>query len=102
MVNINHVQQLKLDSDMIFSALKPGLHCPDCGARWSPMAKSAGFVSTSANSEGNSVNNVLFPGTSSDIGNEGPMFGQHRQTARKERTCLLILGMSGVNRFMGV
>ena len=30
------------------------------------------------------------------------MFGQHRQTARKERTCLLILGMSGVNRFIGV
>ena len=65
---------------------------------WGPMAKSAGFVSTSANSEGTSV----FPGTSSDIGNEGPMFGQHRQAARKERTCLLILGMSGVNRFIGV
>ena len=30
------------------------------------------------------------------------MFGQHRQTARKERTCLLILGMSGVNWFIGV
>ena len=30
------------------------------------------------------------------------MFGQHRQTARKERTCLLILGMSGVNRCIGV
>ena len=30
------------------------------------------------------------------------MFGQHRQTARKEQTCLLILGMSGVNRFIGV
>ena len=30
------------------------------------------------------------------------MSGQHRQTARKERTCLLILGMSGVNRFIGV
>ena len=30
------------------------------------------------------------------------MFGQHRQTARKERTCWLILGMSGVNRFIGV
>ena len=29
------------------------------------------------------------------------MFGQHRQTARKERTCLLIFGMSGVNRFIG-
>ena len=42
------------------------------------------------------------PGTSSDIGNEGPMFGQYRQTARKERTCLLILGMSGANRFIGV
>ena len=42
--------------------LKPGLHCPDCGARWSPMAKSAGFVSTSTNSEGTSVNNVILPG----------------------------------------
>ena len=30
------------------------------------------------------------------------MLGQHRQTARKERTCLLILGMSGVNWFIGV
>ena len=30
------------------------------------------------------------------------MFGQHRQTARKERTCLLVLGMSGVNLFIGV
>ena len=56
----------------------------------------------SANSEGTSVNNVTLSGTSSGIGNEGPMFGQHRQTARKERTCLLILGMSGVNRFIGV
>ena len=45
---------------------------------------------------------LLFPGTSSDIGNEGLMFGQHRQTARKEQTCLLILGMSGENRFIGV
>ena len=42
--------------------VKRGLHCPDCGARWSPMAKSAGFVSTSANSEGTSVNNVTLPG----------------------------------------
>ena len=42
--------------------VKPGLHCPDCGVRWSPMAKSAGFVSTSANSEGTSVNNVTLPG----------------------------------------
>ena len=42
---------------------------------WGPMAKSAGFVSTSANSEGTSVKTLLFPGTSSDIGNEGPMFG---------------------------
>ena len=42
--------------------LKPGLHCPGCGARWSPMAKSEGFVSTSANSEGTSVNNVTLPG----------------------------------------
>ena len=30
------------------------------------------------------------------------MFGQHRQTARKERTCLLILVMSGVNQLIGV
>ena len=30
------------------------------------------------------------------------MFGQHRQTARKERTCLLILSMSGVNWLIGV
>ena len=44
------------------SNIKPGLHCPDCGARWSPMAKWAGFVSTSANSEGTSVNNVTLPG----------------------------------------
>ena len=29
---------------------------------WGPMAKSAGFVSTSANSEGTSVNNVTLPG----------------------------------------
>ena len=43
--------------------VKPGLHCPDCGARWSPMAKSAGFVNcTSANSESASVNNVTLPG----------------------------------------
>ena len=43
--------------------LKPGLHCPDCGARWPPMEKSAGFaISTSANSEGTSVNNVTLPG----------------------------------------
>ena len=44
--------------------IKPGLHCPDCGARWSPMAKSAGFVSTSVNIEGTctSVNNVTLPG----------------------------------------
>ena len=74
-----------------FITFKPGLHCPDCGARWSPMAKSAGFVSTSANGEGTSVNNVTLS-----------VFGQHRQTARKERTCLLILDMSGVNRFIGV
>ena len=45
-----------------YKPIKPGLHCPDCGARWSPMAKSAGFVSTSANSEGISVNNVTLPG----------------------------------------
>ena len=55
------------------------------------MAKSAGFVSTSANSEGTSVNNVTLPGN----------ILRHRKTARKERTCLLILGMSGVNRFIG-
>ena len=30
------------------------------------------------------------------------MFGQHRQTARKERTCLLIMCMSGANRFIGI
>ena len=45
-----------------YATLKPGLHCPDCGARWSPMAKSAGFVSTSANSAGTSVNIVTLPG----------------------------------------
>ena len=32
----------------------------------------------------------------------GRVVEKHRQTARKERTCLLILGMSGVNRFIGV
>ena len=47
---------------IMYIVLKPGLHCPDCGARWSPMAKSAGFVSASANSEGTSVNNVTLPG----------------------------------------
>ena len=66
------------------------------------MAKSAGFVSTSANSEGTSVNNVTLPGNILRHRQWRPNEGQHRQTARKERTCLLIVGMSGVNRFIGV
>ena len=99
---VGHLTTFRGDRTFNLIYLKPGLHSPDCGAQWSPMAKWAGFVSTSANSEVTSVNNVTLPGTSSDIGNEGPMFGQHRQTGRKERTCLLIFSMSGVNRFTGV
>ena len=72
---------------------------PD-GPRW--MAKSAGFVSTSANSEGTSVNNVTLPGNILIYRQWRPNEGQHRQTTRKKRTCLLILGVSGVNRFIGV
>ena len=41
-----HNVHIQITCEFIFLLLKPGLHCPDCGARWSPMAKSAGFVST--------------------------------------------------------
>ena len=60
----NTIQWINIQSIQAHGVIciKPGLHCPDCGARWSPMAKSAGFVSTSANSEGTSVNNVTLPG----------------------------------------
>ena len=82
--------------------LKPGLHCPDCGARWSPMAKSAGFVSTSANSEGTSVNNVTLPG---NIFRHWQWRPNVRPTSANcpERTNMFVnFGYVGVNRFIGV
>ena len=65
------------------------------------MAKSAGFVSTSANSEGTSVNNVTLPGN----------ILRHRQwrpnvrptsTNCPQRTNMFVnFGCVGVNRFIG-